>query len=91
MRWAWFLQIKNAYHSMQSSWIFTARNNIADLFDLNTHSSATEQLATVNALLQNYTFIYRDSDRELSPVVVATIPSLSSLALKLSDTNSSDI
>lgn len=73
-------QIKNAYHSMQSSWIFTARNNIADLFDLNAHSSATERLAAVNALLLDYTFIYRDSDRELPPAVVATIPSLSSFA-----------
>jgi len=69
MCWARFLQIKNAYHSMQSSWIFTTCNNIADLFHLNTHSSATETLAVVNILLQNYTFIYRDSNRELSPVV----------------------
>jgi len=83
--------MKNTYHSMQSSWIFTARNNIADLFDLNTHSSATELLAVVNALLQNYTFIYRDCDREVLPVVEATIPCLSSLALQLSDAIPSDV
>ena len=91
MCWARYLQIKNAYHSMQSSWILTARNNIADMFDLNTYSSATERLAAVNVLLQNHTFIYRDSDRELSPAVVATIPRLSSLALKLSDAIPSDV
>ena len=61
MCWVQFLQMKNTYHSMQSSCIFTARN-IADLFELNTHLSATERLAMVNTLLQNYTFIYSDSD-----------------------------
>lgn len=67
---------------MQSSWISTARNNIADLYDINAHSSATDRLAAVNALLLDYTFIYRDSDRELPPEVEATIPSLSSFTLK---------
>jgi hypothetical protein len=76
---------------MQSSWILTAWNNIADLYNINEHSSATDRLATVNALLQDYTFIYRDSDRELPPVVEATIPSLSSFALKLTNTIPSDV
>jgi hypothetical protein len=75
---------------MQSSWISTARNNIADLYELNTHSSATDRLASVNALLLDYTFIYRESDRELSPEVGATISSLSSFALKLSNAIPSD-
>ena len=91
MCWARFLQIKNAYHSMQSSWILTARQNIADLYDINAHSSTTDRLAAVNALLQDYTFIYRDSDRELPPAVEATIPSLSSFALKLSNAIPSNV
>jgi hypothetical protein len=70
---AYFLQIKNAYHSTQSSWILTARNNIAELYDIKVHSSATDRLAAVNALLLDYTFIYRDNDRELPPEVEATI------------------
>jgi hypothetical protein len=65
MCWVRCVQIKNAYHSMQSSWISTARNNIADLYGLNAHSSARDRLAVVNELLREYTFIYRDSDRDL--------------------------
>jgi hypothetical protein len=76
---------------MQSSRMLTARNNIADLYDINEHLSATGRLAVVNALLQDYTFIYRDSDRELPPVVEATISSLSSFALKLTNTIPSDV
>jgi hypothetical protein len=76
---------------MQSSWILTARNNIADLYDINAHSSATDRLAVVNALLLDYTFIYRDSDRELQPEVEATIPSLSSFTLKRSNAIPSDV
>jgi hypothetical protein len=91
MCWMRFLQIKNAYHSMQSSWISTARKSIVDLYDINTHSSTTGRLAVVDALLQNYTLIYRDSDRKLPPGVKATIPILSSFALKQSNAIPRDV
>jgi len=91
MCWTRFLQIKNAYHSMQSSWILTARKSIVDLYDINAHSSATGRLAAVNALLQNYSLIYRDSDRKLLPGVKATIPILSSFALKQSNALPRDV
>jgi hypothetical protein len=70
---------------MQSSWISTARNNIADLYEINACMSATDRLAAVNGLLLDYAFIYRDSDRELPPGVKLTIPSIPSVALRLSN------
>jgi len=54
---------------MQSSWISTAHNYIADLYGLNAHSNDPDRLAAVNELLRDYTFIYRDSDRQLPPEV----------------------
>ncbi|KAI5848027.1 hypothetical protein BZA05DRAFT_118135 [Tricharina praecox] len=56
--------IKSGYYSMQSSWISSARNTIADLYDLNEYRSAADRLAAVNELL-DHAFIYRDSDRSL--------------------------
>jgi len=77
--------IKNTYHSKQSSWISTTCKSIVDLYAINAHSSATGHLAVVNALLENYTLNYQDSDRKLLPGVKATIPILSSFALKQSN------
>jgi hypothetical protein len=76
---------------MQASWILTARNNVVDLYDINAHSSATDRLAAVNALLLDYTLFYWDSDRELPLEAEAIIPSLSSFTLNLSNAIPSDV
>jgi len=69
MCWAWLVLIKNAYHTMQSSWISTARNHIADLYGLNAHSNNPDPLGAVNEFLRDYMFIYRNSDWQLPPEV----------------------
>jgi len=58
---------------------------------MNAHSSATVRLAAVDTLLQNYTLLYWDSNQKLPPGVKATIPILSSFALKQSNAIPRDV
>ena len=54
---------------MQSSWILTARNHIADLYGPNIPQNDPDRLSVINELLLDYAFIYRDADQKLSKEV----------------------